>query len=161
MKRILFRKMPNRQRQSPPRLQHAQHFAHALHRRREKHHAKPADHGIKRLRRKRQRIRKRHLKLHILQRQPCRRTPRRLNHSCNRINSANFSFRPYHRRNAQRRLSRPCRNIEHRLPARNLRIGNQPLRNPRKHLPNNFPMLLPIRRRPAPPVNGLLVLLHT
>ena len=160
MKRILLGKVPNRQRQFSPRLQHPQHFAHAIDWRRKEHHAKPADHRIKRIRRKRQSIRRGHLELRIPYRQPFRRTPCRLYHSCNRIDPANSSFRPHQRCNAQRRLSRPRRNIQHRLPARNSCIGNQPLRYLRKHLPDNFPVLLPIRRRARPSIDSFLVLLH-
>jgi len=160
MKRIPLGKVPNRQRQFSPRLQHPQHFAHAVQRRRKEHHAKPANHRIKRIRRKRQRIRRRHLKLRILYRQPLRRSPRRLYHSSNRIDPTNSSFRPHHRRNTQRRFPWPCRNIENRLPAPNSCIGNKPPRYLRKHLPDNFPVLLPIRSRSRPSIDSFLVLLH-
>src|SRR5580704_14109923 len=99
-------------------------------------------------------------KLHIFQLQPACLPPRPGNHVRNRINSANSAQRSNQRHNAQSRLPRTCRDIQHRLPHANPRLRNKPRSNWPKHMPDHLPMLIPKRRRPAPTANDLVVRFH-
>jgi hypothetical protein len=58
--------MPDRQGQFPPGLEHSQHLADRVDRRRKEHHAEAADHGIEGIGWKRQMVSKGDIKLCIL-----------------------------------------------------------------------------------------------
>ena len=150
--RISFGDIPDRQGQLSTRLEHSQHLANAVNRRRKEHRAEAADHGIEAAGRERQIVCKRDLELRIPEAAILCRPASRCHHSCNRIDPHDLAFGSDQGSYAQGRLSRTRSNIQNRVLTANLPILDKSLCDRRKHLPDEFAVLLPERSGTAPSV---------
>src|ERR1039458_5844640 len=107
-----------------------------------------------------QMVRKGDVKLCILQPKTLGRPTSGCHHRGNRINSKDLAFRSDPGSHAQCRLSGARSNIQNRVLPANLSIFDESLCNRRKHLLDDFAVLLPVRSGTAPSVYDLLVGLH-
>src|ERR1700756_546226 len=136
--------MPDRQGQFPSWLEYPQHLSNSVNRRWKKHHSEAADHGIEGIGGERQTGGRGDVEF------------------C--IPEPKMGFRPPSGADqgsyGQCWLARTRSNIQNCVPAANQPILDKSLRDRRKHLPNDFAMLLPERRGITPSAYNLLVGLH-
>jgi DNA-binding CsgD family transcriptional regulator len=76
------------------------------------------------------------------------------------IDANNASLRSDDRGDTQRGLAGTGGNVQNRVPIANPRIRDKRLRNRRKHLADDFAVLLPVRSGTAPAIDNFLLGLH-
>jgi hypothetical protein len=152
--------MPDRQSQLASGLEHSQHFANTVNRRGKEHHTEAADHGIERTRWERQRVCGGDFELCIAELETVCRPTGGVNHFLRGIDPEDLARGADPGSYGQRRLSGARSDIQNCLASADQRLLNQSLRNWRKHLPDDFAVLLPEGRGITPCAYNLLVGLH-
>ena len=152
--------MPDRQGQFPSWLEYSQHLANRVNRGWKEHHTEAADHGIEGIRWEWQMVCKGDLKSCIPESKMVCRPASGCHHFWRRIDPDDFAFGANQGSNRQCRLSGTRSNIQNCVPTANQPVLDKGFRDRRKHLPDDFAVLLPERRGIAPSAYGFLVGLH-
>ncbi len=160
VKRISFGEMPDRQGQFPSWPEYSQHLAHCVNRRWKKHHTEAAYHCIERVGWERQTVCRGNIKLRIPEPKMVCRSTSGFDHLRHRIDPEDLAFGADQGSNGQCRFSRTRSNIQYCVPTDNQPILDKRLRDWRKHLPDDFAVLLPEPRGITPCAYDLLVGSH-
>ena len=138
--------MPNCHSQFPSWLEHSQHLANRINRRRKEHHTKAADYGIECIGWEWQMLCGGRVKLRILKPEAVRRSSRSCHHFRNGIDPKDLAFWSDQSGHSQCWLSGTRSNIQNCVPTANPCILDKSLRYRLEHLLDDFAVLLPERR---------------
>jgi hypothetical protein len=160
VKGILFGETPDRQGQFPSWLEYSQHLANCVNRRWKEHHTEAAYYCIKRIGWERQTVCRSDVELCIPEPKMVCRSMSGFHHLRRRIDPADLAFGADQVSYGQGWLSGTRSNIQNCVPTANQPILDKSLGDRRKHLPDDFAVLLPERGGITPCAYNLLVGLH-